>query len=71
MTTLSRADLALLVETLSGEGELSGEQIRWLAVLRRESRTTDLGWLKLKTLAREATPTTATLRELLEQQYER
>jgi hypothetical protein len=31
MTTLSRADLNLLVESLSGDGALSAEQIRWLA----------------------------------------
>lgn len=71
MTTLSRADLNLLVESLTAEGELSSEQIRWLARLRQESGAADVGWAKLKTLARDASPTTATLRELLEQQYER
>ncbi len=71
MTTLSRADLNLLVESLTGQGELSSEQVRWLARLRQESREPDVGWAKLKSLARDAKPTTATLRELLEQQYER
>lgn len=71
MTILSRADLNLLVESLTGEGELSSEQIRWLARLRQESHEADLGWSKLKLMARDAKPTTTSLRELLEQQYER
>jgi hypothetical protein len=71
MTTLSRADLNLLVESLSGEGALSAEQIRWLARLRFEAGHVDTAWLRLKQLAAEAQPTTSSLRELLERQYDR
>lgn len=71
MMRLTRSDLMLLVESLSGSGALNEEQWRWIARVRRESSQVDPTWAPLKKLAASSVPTQTSLRELLESQYER
>jgi hypothetical protein len=61
----------LLVETLSSREPLNEEQWKWVARLRRESGEVDAAWPALKALAQSAPPVSASLRELLDAQYER
>jgi hypothetical protein len=71
VTTLTRGDLMLLIESLSGTGALNEEQWRWIARLRRESNQVDPTWGPLKKLADTSVATRTSLRELLESQNER